>query len=573
MMTMNNRRVSLSFKISMLVMIISLFGIASLAYISYSQAKSIFIEHSAQMLSKNIDQYSVTIKENISKLKYNITIFTYNPSVKGFMRAYLDKYRYDELTNKTFGQYKADISSMITLMMKQNSSYFQMRIIDANRGQEIIKFLKNGKKIQPLQNGDLQNKWNMRYVQKTLELEKNGIYLSKINLNREFHTIELPMKPTIRIAKIIYANGKKAGITLINANITKLFEFNRLKSLKDTQTYIANQDGYYLFNYENPDKMFGFEFGKDFKLQLDFPNIKSFFRSKKDKFSYIDTKNDKIYEARKIYMTPKRFIIVLKIATTSVFKKQAENYTKNLIIAILLITLMITLLTTILVKKLTSPIKNLTILAKQIAETKGKKHVEIDIKSNDEIGELAKTFEVMVNALDESKKEIEDFANKLEDEVEKKTKELQDVNHNLQKIVEKQVNEVRQKDKALIQQSKMAAMGEMIGAIAHQWRQPLNALALNIQTLEDMQEDGELDAEHLEEFVDKNMQTIQFMSQTIDDFRNFFRKDKEIMEFDIKEGIENTLKLQNAQLNDHNIEVITKLTPISIKDIKMNLCR
>ena len=174
----------------------------------------------------------------------------------------------------------------------------------------------------------------------------------------------------------------------------------------------------------------------------------------------------------------------------------------------------------------------------------------------------------MVNALDESKKEIEDFANKLEDEVEKKTKELQDVNHNLQKIVEKQVNEVRQKDKALIQQSKMAAMGEMIGAIAHQWRQPLNALALNIQTLEDMQEDGELDAEHLEEFVDKNMQTIQFMSQTIDDFRNFFRKDKEKEEFNIKDAIEKTLNLQKAQLNDHNIEIELNLVDLFITGYK-----
>jgi signal transduction histidine kinase len=58
------------------------------------------------------------------------------------------------------------------------------------------------------------------------------------------------------------------------------------------------------------------------------------------------------------------------------------------------------------------------------------------------------------------------------------------------------------------------------------------------------------------------------MSNTIDDFRNFFRKDKEQVEFDIKEAIEKTLNLQKAQLKNHNIDVITKLEPIKIKGYK-----
>ena len=111
-------------------------------------------------------------------------------------------------------------------------------------------------------------------------------------------------------------------------------------------------------------------------------------------------------------------------------------------------------------------------------------------------------------------------------------------------------------------------MGEMIGAIAHQWRQPLNALAINIQLLEDLYEDGTLDNKMLKELVQKNMETIQFMSNTIDDFRNFFRKDKEKVEFDIKEAIEKTIELQKAQLSNHNIKVITNLEPIKFKGYK-----
>ncbi len=565
---MRGKKVSLSIKIATLVMIVSLLGIAALAYISYTQAKEIFMEHSAQILAKNTDQYAVYIKDNIERLKYNITIFTYNPSVKGFMRAYLDKYKYDELTNKTFGQYKKDITTIITLMMKQNPSYFQMRIIDAQKGNEIIKLIKEKGKIVQIENENLQNKWKMEYVQDTLKLTKSDLYISKINLNREFNAIEFPIKPTIRIAKIIYANGKKAGIAVINANVESLFGFERLKSLKDTKTYIANAEGYYIFNYSDPQKVFGFEFGKDFRIFNDFPIMKDFYDSNRKSFSYIDRENDQIIEARKLYVTPERYIVIMKISTASAFKNKSEDYTQNLIAVVFLITLLITLITTFLVNRLTVPIKRLTLLANKISKSRGKEHIDIDVKTDDEIGELAKAFEVMIKTLDESKKELEDFATRLEEEVEKKTEELQKINKNLQKMVQEKVNEIREKDRALIQQSKMAAMGEMIGAIAHQWRQPLNSLAINIQLLEDLAEEGELDLEKIREFVDKNMQTIGFMSQTIDDFRNFFRKDREEVDFNVKEAIEKTISLQRTQLENHNIAVETELEDIVIKGFK-----
>jgi signal transduction histidine kinase len=113
-------------------------------------------------------------------------------------------------------------------------------------------------------------------------------------------------------------------------------------------------------------------------------------------------------------------------------------------------------------------------------------------------------------------------------------------------------------------------MGEMIGMIAHQWRQPLNALALNIQFLPEMLSD-ECDKkviEKLENFSKDNMQTIKFMSHTIDDFRNFFKKDKEKVEFDVTEEINKVLDIQKTQLNDHNIELIKNLKPIKVKEFK-----
>ncbi|MEA1983432.1 MAG: PAS domain-containing sensor histidine kinase [Campylobacterota bacterium] len=107
----------------------------------------------------------------------------------------------------------------------------------------------------------------------------------------------------------------------------------------------------------------------------------------------------------------------------------------------------------------------------------------------------------------------------------------------------------------LQQQSKMAAMGEMIGAIAHQWRQPLNELGLSIQNLKYDYKAGAIDEAFIKEFIAYNRNTIMFMSRTIDDFRSFFRVDKEKHEFGVKETTESTVAMLSAQIKSHDINI------------------
>jgi signal transduction histidine kinase len=112
----------------------------------------------------------------------------------------------------------------------------------------------------------------------------------------------------------------------------------------------------------------------------------------------------------------------------------------------------------------------------------------------------------------------------------------------------------REHERILVQQSKMAAMGEMIGAIAHQWRQPLNSIGLYVQDISDAYKFGQLSEEYLKNSVAKTMWQLQFMSSTINDFRNFFRPDKERKIFDLSKIVQNSIGLISAQLKSHDIE-------------------
>ncbi|MGM0623067.1 MAG: PAS domain S-box protein [Campylobacterota bacterium] len=140
-----------------------------------------------------------------------------------------------------------------------------------------------------------------------------------------------------------------------------------------------------------------------------------------------------------------------------------------------------------------------------------------------------------------------------------KIKELEkiqnDYTHTLELQVSQKLKELRKKDSLLIQQSKMAAMGEMIGAIAHRWRQPLNALNINIQLLEDDYKDGVINLSYIEDFTQRMLEKIGYMDHTIDDFRNFFKPQKEKSYFSVVKSVEDTIALIDASYKASNIDI------------------
>ncbi|QWV94974.1 hypothetical protein KP004_07305 [Geomonas oryzisoli] len=117
------------------------------------------------------------------------------------------------------------------------------------------------------------------------------------------------------------------------------------------------------------------------------------------------------------------------------------------------------------------------------------------------------------------------------------------------------VEEVRRQEQLLTQQSRQAALGEMVGNIAHQWRQPLNALGLLVQQPLLFHELGQLDRAFLEENAAKSMEIVKHMSQTIDDFRNFFRPDKEKLRFKVCDEVAKALSLVDGSLQSLGVSL------------------
>ena len=125
-----------------------------------------------------------------------------------------------------------------------------------------------------------------------------------------------------------------------------------------------------------------------------------------------------------------------------------------------------------------------------------------------------------------------------------------------QNILKQQINELRKKDQLLTIQSKQAVMGEMISMIAHQWRQPLSTVTLNISNLQVKKLLGEdIQEEELERSLENINETVVYLSETIDDFQTYFRPDKELLTVDINELIEKTISFVKPRLKRTEIEI------------------
>lgn len=138
-----------------------------------------------------------------------------------------------------------------------------------------------------------------------------------------------------------------------------------------------------------------------------------------------------------------------------------------------------------------------------------------------------------------------------------KTKDIKFQNMDAKIISIVDLTELKNKEKMLQEQSKMASMGEMIGNIAHQWRQPLSIISTSASGLKMSKDFGKLNDAMFDRSIHNILNNTEFLSQTIDDFKNFILQNKELVQFDLENLVNKTLLLIEASLKENNIEHLT----------------
>lgn len=141
------------------------------------------------------------------------------------------------------------------------------------------------------------------------------------------------------------------------------------------------------------------------------------------------------------------------------------------------------------------------------------------------------------------------------EKLQRQEKELARYKYELTNLVKQETEAHMRSEKMLQQQAKMAAMGEMMDAVAHQWKQPLNALSMLGQLLQMDYEEGIVDGAYIDNMLKDTNEQIEHMISTLTEFRTFFRPDKEPEPFGLKRCIQTVMLLMKDELMRNQIEV------------------
>jgi len=172
---------------------------------------------------------------------------------------------------------------------------------------------------------------------------------------------------------------------------------------------------------------------------------------------------------------------------------------------------------------------------------------------------IEEKYKILQNKYDKRESRLEKIM-KISDKQEKKMMILHDklneYKDHLEILVAQEIKKREEKEKMLLQQSKLAAMGEMMDAVAHQWKQPINLINMEVDMMGYDFEDGLIDQEYIDNFQKKISSQINHMTSTLQEFRSFFRPNKEIAEFDIKNMIDKVLLLIKDEFVKNQIKII-----------------
>ena len=154
----------------------------------------------------------------------------------------------------------------------------------------------------------------------------------------------------------------------------------------------------------------------------------------------------------------------------------------------------------------------------------------------------------------------------LDKRVKEKTLELYELNRGLEDRIALEIQKNNEQNKLIFEQTKLASMGEMIGNIAHQWRQPLSIISTSISSMMIEKEMGILSDENFEKRSQAIIDTTSYLSSIIDNFKNYINSDKKQSIFSLQKNIDNFLHIMELAIKNNHIEVIVDIQ----KDININ---
>jgi len=398
---------SFAFKNAIIYFLVFLLGLGVVGFLMLRNSSNRIINTAKDQLTHNGELIEVQIRDYISNLISDQDFLIKSPVLTNF------------LEEGSFKNYDLLTKSYLSLL-QSNEGFSQIRFINVPNGKEIVRVERVGNKTSIIREPNLQYKKGRTYFKEAMKLDSTSIYFSSIDLNREFGKISVPWMPTLRLARPVYKQGVIRGVIVININLTKLFSILKGTVGTDYSLEMLNEDGYFLM-HENKDSTFVFEF-ENKPPQVDVSTFTS-----KDGIISLPNKISSMHRFRVEGMD---YDFIYRVSTERKLLMSSYYEWRRASIFLILITgLLFTIIAFMILSKQAKTLRTFTNNMKAFAENR--KIEQLPINRNDEIGDLAKSFEEMSSIISDQMTSIEKEKKLAQTAEKEKSEFLENISHEI----------------------------------------------------------------------------------------------------------------------------------------------
>lgn len=422
---------------SVLTVIVS---IALVTWLFYTRTTEILVHHALEDISKEVSVAGQRLEVHIENQNRDVLFLANMPPIQGII---LSTENQNQQHTSSYLQWTRQLQTIFKSTLENKPDYLALRFID-KEGQELVAVGREESTIVSPIGGILQSKAHRAYVQQTLKLPAGVVYLSEINLNREFGQVTKPHQEVLRNATPVFnqKNGELAGLLVITVEVgQQLREIQQSIQDADSDIFITNDQGDFLLHPEIS-KSYGFDLGKRFRVQDSLPQAADLFSAENLEQNLIllpeQTDGSSVAEFTKIFFDPARPERFISVGITrnyaSVVAEETQILNEVLILASVLafVGALFGLLFSI---GLTRPIKQMTQAVNEFTGQGGSK-LQLPVEQTDEVGVLARTFKSMTTQVEEAQENLRKMNQSLEVTVKQRTRSLRDSEVRLRTIVE-----------------------------------------------------------------------------------------------------------------------------------------
>ncbi len=357
-------------------------------------------EQAVASIRLDLKQRASRIETYLAEVRRNVLYLARTPELTALLSA---RHTQDA---RAFASARQLLAQEFVAFASTHSVYYQIRYID-EFGQEIVRVNSRNGIVEVVPQERLQQKGHRYYFREAMRLKEGEIYMSPLDLNREFGQIEKPYTPVIRYATpVFYEDGSRAGIVIVNLFARQFLQY--VSSLGQNQGYraLVDQEGYYLV-HPNPSRLWGHprDLGTGYRLNRDFPHQWSHILSPKPGMvkdeGYIVI-HEPIFPNNE---NVEPYWVLIQAIPTQVLFASVHSFRVTAATILLMAVIAGVTMAAFLGRSITAPVLLLTEQVRRFGE--GEPYQPVPVTTRDEVGELTHAFNEMARQIESDKERLE----------------------------------------------------------------------------------------------------------------------------------------------------------------------